>query len=58
MSENKHTPEPIAYRLTNTAYRKPRFEYFTNKEEAERRQFEFNRSVDDGGLSMMAVCTT
>lgn len=45
-----HTPEPIAYRLTNTSYRKPHFEYFTNKEEAERRQFEFNRSVDDGGL--------
>ena len=50
MSENKHTPEPIAYRLTNTTYRQPHFEYFTNKEEAERRQFEFNRSVDDSQI--------
>ena len=46
----QHTPEPIAYRLTNTSYRNPRFEYFTTKEEAESRKFEFNRSVDDGGL--------
>lgn len=42
--------EPVAWRLTNTSYRKPRFEYFNTKEEAEQRQADFNRSVDDGGL--------
>lgn len=42
--------QPIAYRLTNTSYRKPRYEYFDTKEEALTRQADFNRSVDDGGL--------
>lgn len=42
--------EPVAWRLTNTAFRKPRFEYHDTKEQAERRQADFNRSVDDGSL--------
>ena len=41
---------PVAWRLTNTAFRKPRFEYHDTKESAELRQADFNRSVDDGGL--------
>lgn len=41
---------PVAWRLTNTAFRKPRFEYHDTKESAEQRQADFNRSVDDGGL--------
>lgn len=45
-----HTKEPVAYRLTNTSYKKPRFEYFDNKTSADCRQAEFNMSVDDGGL--------
>ena len=42
--------EPVAWRLTNTAYRKPKYEYFEHKSHAEVRQEQFNQSVDDGGL--------
>ena len=42
--------EPAAWRLTNTAYRKPKYEYFEHKSHAEVRQEQFNQSVDDGGL--------
>lgn len=41
---------PVAWRLTNTSFRKPRFEYHDTKEAAEQRQADFNRSVDEGGL--------
>lgn len=43
-------PEPVAWRLTNTAFRKPQFEYHDTREHAEQRQEDFNRSVDDGGM--------
>ena len=43
-------PEPAAYRLTNTTFRKPRYEYHDTRQAAEQRQADFNSSVDDGGL--------
>lgn len=49
---------PVAWRLTNTSYRKTRFEYFKTKEEAEQRQADFNRSVDDGGLYNLTALYT
>ena len=57
MSEIK-LPEPTAYRLTNTAFRKPIFEYHDTKEQAENRQANFNRSVDDGGLHNLTALFT
>lgn len=42
--------QPVAFRLTNTSFRKPRYEYFSSEEAAKQRQADFNRSVDDGGL--------
>lgn len=43
-------PEPVAYRLRNTAFRSEVYEYFRTKYLAECRQKQFNASVDDGGL--------
>lgn len=42
--------QPVAFRLTNTSFRKHRFEYHDTREAAEQRQWQFNMAVDDGSL--------
>jgi hypothetical protein len=42
--------QPVAFRLRNTAFRQHRYEYHDTRQQAEDRQADFNRSVDDGGL--------
>lgn len=43
-------PEPVAWRLRNTSFRQPHFEFYATEKQAKDRQEAFNMSVDDGGL--------